>query len=71
MGNWTKLWWEGLEIPFSGMGEKEIRGFCHEMTVRVEKDKDGEVKRLKVSYHMTDPSKLTMGERRQLHCKKR
>ncbi len=32
----------------------------------MEKDKDGEVKRLKVSYHMTDPSKLTMGERRQL-----
>jgi hypothetical protein len=47
-------------------GEKENRGFCPERTVRVEKDREGEVKGLKVGFHMTEPTKLTMGERRQL-----
>jgi hypothetical protein len=47
-------------------GEKDNRGFCPERTVRVEKDREGEVKRLKVGFHMTEPTKLTMGERRQV-----
>jgi hypothetical protein len=47
-------------------GEKDNRGFCPERTVRVEKDREGEVKRVKVGFHMTEPTKLTMGERRQL-----
>jgi hypothetical protein len=32
----------------------------------VEKDREGEVKRLKVGFHMTEPTKMTMGERRQV-----
>jgi hypothetical protein len=47
-------------------GDKDNRGFCLERTVRVEKDREGEVKRLKVGFHMTEPTKLTMGERRQV-----
>jgi hypothetical protein len=47
-------------------GEKEVRGFCPERTVRVEKGSGGEVKRVKVGYHLTDPVKVTMGERRQV-----
>ncbi len=47
-------------------GEKGDRGFCPERTVRVEKGSGGEVRRLKVGYHLTDPVKVTMGERRQV-----
>jgi hypothetical protein len=47
-------------------GEKENRGFCPERTVRVEKDSEGEVRKLKVGYHLTDPAKISIGERRQV-----
>jgi hypothetical protein len=47
-------------------GEKEDRGFCPERTVRVAKGSGWEVRRLKVGYHLTDPAKVTMGERRQV-----
>ncbi len=47
-------------------GEKEERGFCPERTVRVEKGSGGEVRRVKVGYHLTEPAKVTMGERRQV-----
>jgi hypothetical protein len=45
-------------------GEKEDRGFCPERTVTVEKGSGGEVRRLRVGYHLTEPAKVTMGERR-------
>jgi len=32
----------------------------------VERRRDGEVKRVRVGYHMTDPIKLNMKERREL-----
>ncbi len=56
----------GLGNSLFRHGEKDNRGFCPERTVRVEKDREGEVKRLKVGFHVTEPTKLTMGERRQL-----
>jgi len=42
-------------------GKKNVRGFCPERTVTVEKGPDGEVKRVKVGYQMTDPMKINMG----------
>jgi hypothetical protein len=47
-------------------GEKDGRGFCPERTVRVEKGSGGEVRKVKVGYHLTEPAKVTMGERRQV-----
>jgi hypothetical protein len=41
-------------------------GFCPERTVTVEKGKDGGVKGMSVRYHMTEPTRLTMKERREL-----
>jgi hypothetical protein len=47
-------------------GEKERKGFCPERAVKIEKGRDGEVKRVSVEYHMTEPVRISMQERRQL-----
>jgi hypothetical protein len=47
-------------------GKKATRGFCPERTVMVERGRDKEVKRVRVGYHMTDPIKINMAERRGL-----
>jgi hypothetical protein len=47
-----------------GSGEK--RGFCPERTAKVERDVNGEVTRVSVEYHMTEPEKVTMNEKREL-----
>jgi hypothetical protein len=47
-------------------GRGDVKGFCPERTVKVERKVDGEVSRVIVQYHMTEPEKLTMSEKREL-----
>ncbi len=47
-------------------GRGDVKGFCPERTVKVERKVDGEVSRVSVQYHMTEPEKLTMSEKREL-----
>jgi hypothetical protein len=47
-------------------GRGDVKGFCPERTVKVERKVDGEVSRVGVQYHMTEPEKLTMSEKREL-----
>jgi hypothetical protein len=47
-------------------GRGDVKGFCPERTVKVERKVDGEVPRVSVQYHMTEPEKLTMSEKREL-----
>jgi hypothetical protein len=44
----------------------EEKGYCPERTVKVERKLNGEVSRVSVQYHMTEPEKLTMNERCEL-----
>jgi hypothetical protein len=47
-----------------GSGEK--RGFCPERTAKVERNAQGEVTRVMVEYHMTEPERVTLSEKREL-----
>jgi hypothetical protein len=47
-----------------GSGDK--RGFCPERTARVERNVQGEVTRVSVEYHMTEPERVTLSEKREL-----
>jgi hypothetical protein len=47
-----------------GSGEK--RGFCPESTAKVERNVQGEVTRVSVEYHMTEPERVTLSEKREL-----
>ncbi len=47
-----------------GSGEK--RGFCPEMTPKVERNVQGEVTRVSVEYHMMEPERVTLSEKREL-----
>ncbi len=46
-----------------GSGEK--RGFCPERTAKVERNVQGEVTRVSVEYHMTEPERVTLSEKRE------
>jgi hypothetical protein len=52
------------EGSFRGSYVLNIKEQMEQRAVRAERE--GEVKRLKVGFHMTEPTKLTMGERRQV-----
>ena len=45
---------------------KEKRGYGPERTVTVERGRDGEVRQAVVKYHMTDPARISMADRRIL-----
>jgi len=47
-------------------GRGDVKGFCPERTVRVERKVDGDVSRVSVQYHMTEPEKLNTSEKREL-----
>ncbi len=47
-----------------GSGEK--RGFCPERTAKVERNVQGEVTRVSVEYHMTEPERVALSEKREL-----
>jgi hypothetical protein len=47
-------------------GRGDVKGFCPERTVRVERKVDGDVSRVSVQYHMTEPEKLNSSEKREL-----
>jgi len=47
-------------------GKEGERGFCPERVVNIVKGKGGEVEKVQVKFHMTDPVKISMGERNML-----
>ncbi len=47
-----------------GSGEK--KGFCPERTATVERNVNGEVTRVSVEYHMPEPERVTLSEKREL-----
>ncbi len=47
-----------------GSGEK--KGFCPERTAKVERNVNGEVTRVSVKYHMTEPERVTLSEKCEL-----
>jgi hypothetical protein len=47
-------------------GSGESKGFCPERTARVERNVSGDVTRVSVEYHMTEPERLTLSEKRDL-----
>jgi hypothetical protein len=42
------------------------RGFCPERTAKVERNVQGEVTRVSVEYHITEPERVTLSEKREL-----
>ncbi len=47
-------------------GSGESKGFCPERTARVERNVSGDVTRVSVEYHMTEPERLTLSEKHEL-----
>ncbi len=47
-------------------GKRHKRGFCPGRTVNVERDEEGEMRGVSVKYHLTEPTRITMRERRDL-----
>ena len=47
-------------------GRTSDKGFCPERTIKLGKNVNGEVRTVKVEYHLTDPAKLNVSEKREL-----
>ncbi len=47
-------------------GKPEVRGFAPERMVRMSKSENGQSKKWEVRYHMEDPKRITMVEKRLL-----
>jgi hypothetical protein len=47
-----------------GSGEK--RGFCPERTAKVQRNVNGDVTCVSVEYHMTEPQRVTLSDKREL-----
>ncbi len=57
--------WRAGELPDKAWGGNE-KGFCPERTVKVERKGNGEVSRVSVEYHLTEPERVSASEKRKL-----
>ncbi len=56
----------GPENSLMVHGGAEVRGFDPEQTVRMRKSETGQSEKWEVRYHMENPKRITMAEKRQL-----
>jgi len=67
VGSWVdKVVVGGPGNSLTKHGSGTERGYCPERTVMVLKDSEGRVKGMDVRFHLTDPERLSMGEKREL-----
>jgi len=67
VGSWVdKVVVGGPGNSLTKHGSGTERGYCPERTVRVLKDIEGRVKGMDVRFHLTDPERLSMGEKREV-----
>jgi len=67
VGSWVdKVVVGGPGNSLTKHGSGTERGYCPERTVRVVKDSEGRVKGMDVRFHLTDPERLSMGEKREV-----